>query len=224
MAVAAKHTFVSAKADGADATQVRPSNWNADHTVNLTGPALIGSSTSGATTATEITLGTNLSFSGNMLNAAGGRARIGPPTIANATTTTETVVAKWIIPPNFLLAGDSIRCRVNHQSAGTGTLIYRLRIGANGTTADGLAATLTTSAAQVANAQGAADFTIYFPNTTTANATGFAIQQAAVLGTPTAASANVTVVPTANIHVSITVQCSAAAANVTRGAWATVGD
>ena len=28
-----KHAFESAKADGADATLVRPSNWNAEHTI-----------------------------------------------------------------------------------------------------------------------------------------------------------------------------------------------
>jgi hypothetical protein len=32
--MAIKHNFVSAIADGADATQVRPSNWNADHTID----------------------------------------------------------------------------------------------------------------------------------------------------------------------------------------------
>lgn len=41
-----KHVFVSAKADGADATLVRPSNWNADHDfgmdmTNRTGGALV---------------------------------------------------------------------------------------------------------------------------------------------------------------------------------------
>jgi len=30
-----KHAFESAKADGADATLVRPSNWNAEHVTNL---------------------------------------------------------------------------------------------------------------------------------------------------------------------------------------------
>lgn len=156
------------------------------------------------------------------VNAA--RARIGPPTLANATTATETIVAKWVIPANFLLAGDSIRAVVMHQSAGTGTLIYRLRIGALGTTADAVVATLTTSAAQVANAQGTANFTAHFASTTSVRGSGFAIQQAAALGTVTAANAAVTVVPTAAIHVSVTVTCSVAAANVTVGAWATVGD
>ncbi len=32
--MAVKHAFTSAKADGADTTLVRPSNWNADHTVD----------------------------------------------------------------------------------------------------------------------------------------------------------------------------------------------
>jgi hypothetical protein len=33
--VTVKHAFTSAIADGADATLVRPTNWNADHTVTL---------------------------------------------------------------------------------------------------------------------------------------------------------------------------------------------
>jgi hypothetical protein len=34
------HTFVSAKSDGGDATLVRPSDWNASHTVELAGTLL----------------------------------------------------------------------------------------------------------------------------------------------------------------------------------------
>lgn len=187
------------------------------------GTGISVNATTGAITVTNAGV-TSVNGQTGAVSVASARPRIGPPTLANATTTTETVVAKVIIPANFLTAGDAIRMVVNHQSAGTGTLIYRARIGALGTIADGLLATLTTSAAQVANAQGRADFTIYFPNTTTATGSGFAIQQAAVLGTVTGAGANVTISNTATVHLSITVQCSAAAANVTRGAWATVGD
>lgn len=44
-----KHPFVSGKADGGDATKVRPSNWNADHTSpELTADAEV--TVSGATT------------------------------------------------------------------------------------------------------------------------------------------------------------------------------
>ncbi len=44
MAIVVTHPFVSPRADGADATQVQPSNWNADHTVNIEDPLLIGDS------------------------------------------------------------------------------------------------------------------------------------------------------------------------------------
>lgn len=45
-----KHPFTSGKADGGDATKVRPSNWNADHTAPELESAVEASIT-GATTA-----------------------------------------------------------------------------------------------------------------------------------------------------------------------------
>lgn len=65
--MAVKHTFVSGKSDGADTTLVRPSNWNADHTIdNATitrlmeaadarGWAFLGSATGAATTVGPVT-------------------------------------------------------------------------------------------------------------------------------------------------------------------------
>ena len=143
---------------------------------------------------------------------------------ANATTTAETVVARWAIPANSIVANSELLIGVRHQSAGTGTLIYRLRCGAAGTTADTLLTTLTTSAAQVANAQGGAQFVVEFPTATTAIGSGFAVQQAAVLGTTTAAGATATIAPAGVVFVSVTVTCSAAAANVTQACAAAWGD
>jgi microcystin-dependent protein len=49
------HDFVSAKADGPDSTRLRPSNWNADHTVLATnGPSVIGRAAAGPGAMTEI--------------------------------------------------------------------------------------------------------------------------------------------------------------------------
>lgn len=42
MPVRIRHGFNSSRADGTDSTQVQPSHWNADHAVQLTGPALLG--------------------------------------------------------------------------------------------------------------------------------------------------------------------------------------
>lgn len=65
--MAIKHTFVSAKADGADTSLVRPSDWNADHTIEDASIAyakiqnvsatdkILGRSTAGAGVVEEIT-------------------------------------------------------------------------------------------------------------------------------------------------------------------------
>jgi hypothetical protein len=144
--------------------------------------------------------------------------KIPPPTLTNPTTNVETVVSRWTLPANFVSAGLSLLASASLLSAGTGTVIWRLRIGAAGTTADTLVTQLTTSAAQVANARGNVFFSIYAPNTTTMTASGYAIMQAAVLGHITGSVVNATLVPTAPIFISITAQISVAAANVLTGA------
>lgn len=74
MTISVTHPFVSSAAEGADATKVRTSNWNAGHTVNLTGPALVGRQTASQGAASEITVGAGLSLSGGVLSATGGAA------------------------------------------------------------------------------------------------------------------------------------------------------
>lgn len=55
MAISLKHAFTSAKSDGADATQVQPSNWNAEHTLTLAADRVLGRDASGAGAVQEIT-------------------------------------------------------------------------------------------------------------------------------------------------------------------------
>jgi hypothetical protein len=143
--------------------------------------------------------------------------KITAPTLANPTTTTETVVASWTLPANFLSPNMAMLANASLLSAGTGTVIWRLRIGATGTTANTLVTQLTTSAAQVANARGTVFFNIYTPSANTINASGHAIMQNAILGHVTGGVVNATVVPTAPIFISITAQISVAAANVITG-------
>lgn len=57
-----KHTKVSTVPDGDDATQVQPSDWNSDHEITLSGSGLLGKSTTGAGSASEISLGSGLVF------------------------------------------------------------------------------------------------------------------------------------------------------------------
>lgn len=54
MTFTVKHAFQSAKADGVDATVVRPSDWNDDHDIELSGPGVIGRTAAGAGAATHV--------------------------------------------------------------------------------------------------------------------------------------------------------------------------
>lgn len=158
-----------------------------------------------------------------VLNPNGSRTtvfipdRIAAPVLTNPTTIAETVVLRGSLPANFLEVGMSLLAKANMMSAGTGTVTWRMRIGAAGTTADTLVATLTTSAAQVANARGTVAFSVFASATTTLSSSGFAIMSGLVLGTVTGAIVNATVVPTGVVFISITAQISVAAANVITG-------
>jgi microcystin-dependent protein len=56
MTIAITHAFQSAKGDGADATLVRPSNWNASHATSMATGAVIGRQTAGIGAFEELTL------------------------------------------------------------------------------------------------------------------------------------------------------------------------
>lgn len=74
-APAITHAFTNPKADGADATIVRPSDWNAAHTLaNFSAVSKLLGSGSASATPTEITLGSNLSMSGTTLSASGSNS------------------------------------------------------------------------------------------------------------------------------------------------------
>ena len=68
MAVSLKHTFQSAKADGADNSLVQPSNWNAEHTFTMATNRLLGRTTASTGAAEEITVGSGLSFASTTLS------------------------------------------------------------------------------------------------------------------------------------------------------------
>jgi hypothetical protein len=70
MTVSLKHKFTSAIPDGADATIVRPSNWNDEHALIGTANKILGFDNTGA--GSEITVGSGLLLSAGTLTATGG--------------------------------------------------------------------------------------------------------------------------------------------------------
>jgi hypothetical protein len=71
MAVSLKHQFTSGKLDGTDATLVQPSNWNAEHTLQLATSRLLGRTTAGTGVAEEIAVAGTLSLASGTLTGTG---------------------------------------------------------------------------------------------------------------------------------------------------------
>ena len=151
---------------------------------------------------------------------AGGAAALARrPVLTNATTTTETVIARWQLPENALAANVAYEIKVGGQVSGTATLIYRVRVGTAGTTADAVAGTFTTSAAGVANAHSFVEAVLYGLTAGTAGtctASGITSLAGAARTMATAAFAAATVNTTQRLFVSVTVQQSAAQTHTTR--------
>ena len=74
MSVSLKHTFVSAVPDGSDTSVVRPSNWNAEHTLTGTISTLMGFDSTGA--SQSVTVGSGLTYSAGSLTATGGSGTV----------------------------------------------------------------------------------------------------------------------------------------------------
>lgn len=55
MTLSLTHAFVSSKSDGADSTLVRPSNWNAEHSLNCATGVILGRVSSGTGAVEELT-------------------------------------------------------------------------------------------------------------------------------------------------------------------------
>lgn len=54
MTISLIHTFQSAKSDDADTTLIRPTNWNAEHTITMATAKVLGRSTAGAGAVEEL--------------------------------------------------------------------------------------------------------------------------------------------------------------------------
>lgn len=70
MAISLKHAFASAKGDGADASFVQPSNWNAEHVITMATARLLGRTTAGTGAVQELDAATATTFLLSAIQAA----------------------------------------------------------------------------------------------------------------------------------------------------------
>lgn len=80
MTISLKHAFTSAKADGPDATLIRPSNWNAEHVLTQATATMLGRVTAGTGVTEELTAAQVRTF----LNVADGAQAVNATTVASA--------------------------------------------------------------------------------------------------------------------------------------------
>ena len=122
MTVSLKHNFVSAVADGADTSVVRPSNWNDEHALTLATSRLLGRTTAGTGAAEEISAGTGLSLSAGTLTNSGVTSNVAGTGISvsgatGAVTVTNTGVTSIVAGTNITISGSTGAVTVNASSS-----------------------------------------------------------------------------------------------------------
>lgn len=133
-------------------------------------------------------------------------------TLAAAAATSgtgETLLHKLLIPANQVTtAGSTFRVQMYGVSSSTGTLIFRVRVGANGTTGDNQAWISTTTAAQAANTWSGVEVLVTLRSATTVQAGGCATATAVVVRQLAGAAATAAIVSSADWYIDIDVTCS----------------
>lgn len=131
MTLSLKHTFTSPKTDGADPTQVQPSNWNAEHTITVQAPAIIGRSAAGAGAVSALSLvpvelgGTGASTLTGLVrgNGTGAFTAVTAPTGAVVgTTDTQTLTNKTLTTP--VLSGTASGTTAGRLGYASGVLSF----------------------------------------------------------------------------------------------------
>ena len=130
------------------------------------------------------------------------------PSVVSTSGTVETKLFNLLIPANSAVIGSTYRIRMIGNSSGTGTLTFRVRVGANGTISDNQVWISTTSAAQVANARAGIDVLVTTRSTTSAFADGVAHAGAVVLPTLIASPATAAINTGSNWYIDISCTCS----------------
>jgi hypothetical protein len=103
MTISLKHTFQSAKADGPDASQVQPSNWNSEHDLTCSTAVLLGRTTASTGAVEELTAGTGITLSsGSVSVTAGLYAASGANTDITALDQDVTITATGTIAANTI--------------------------------------------------------------------------------------------------------------------------
>lgn len=152
MTLSITHNFVSTKADGTDATLLRPSNWNEVHVIELASKTLVGRQTAGSGDAEEIPC---TAAAATILAAADIAAMIELLGVSPPTTGDGRITLKTTAPTGWLMLNDGTfgdassggSARANDDTEDLFLLLYDSAVDASCPILTG-AGTATTRAAQ----------------------------------------------------------------------------
>lgn len=146
---------------------------------------------------------------GNIMNYSGiPRLFYNLPTTAVTSGTGETKLFNMQVPSGYAIVGTTFRIYMYGNSSSTGTLIFRVRVGALGTTGDNQVWISTTSAAQVANARAGFDVLVTVRSTIAAIADGVATAGAVTLPTLIGAPATAAIAVSSAWYIDVDCTCS----------------
>ncbi len=136
MTISVKHAFTSAKVDGGDTTLIRPSNWNAEHTITLATNKLLGRSTAGTGAVEEISCTAAARSILDDATIADILVTLGvsPPTAGDIRLTLKTTATTgWLMfdDGTFGDASSGASSRANADTADLFTVIYDNILDAN---------------------------------------------------------------------------------------------
>lgn len=121
MTILITHPFISLKGDGGDATLVRPSNWNANHTTSIATGKLVGRITAGVGAFEEIGISTLVA---NALAATDGEAFLAALGVGGFGTGDIKYTMKATAPAGWLLMLGGAGAVSTIGNAASGATLY----------------------------------------------------------------------------------------------------
>jgi len=141
---------------------------------------------------------------GDMSSGIGRYVMAGPA--AATTTATETMLFTAKIPANSVRVGQTFRISGVGTNSSTGSMLFRVRAGVNGTTADSMSwSSVTSSAATTTNTRAGFNLLGTVRSLTSFNCDGMAYYSSSLINS-TLAAATITIAPTAVWYIDVSAQ------------------